>query len=87
MALFPPGKGGGQGVAHGYKGKGVTIHSVVAGKGMPLGVLSAAANVSELRMVKPLLKTIRVHGRDAAKPRTSLRALAFERAMTIRNCA
>ena len=26
MALFPPGKGGGEGVAYGYKGKGILIH-------------------------------------------------------------
>ena len=29
MALFPPGKGGGELVEYGYKGKGVTIHSLV----------------------------------------------------------
>src|SRR6266545_639258 len=36
MALFPPGKGGGKGVAHGGKGKGILIHSLTEGHGMPL---------------------------------------------------
>ena len=28
MALFPLGKGGGKGVAYGYKGKGILFHSI-----------------------------------------------------------
>jgi hypothetical protein len=36
MALFPPGKGGGQGVDYGYKGKGVLIHLIVDKNGAPL---------------------------------------------------
>ena len=36
MALVPPGKGGGEGVAHGGKGKGILIHSLTEGRGMPL---------------------------------------------------
>ena len=33
-ALFPPGKGGGEGVGYGYKGKGVLIHSITDANGM-----------------------------------------------------
>jgi hypothetical protein len=36
MARFPPGKGGGEGVARGGKGKGILIHSLTEGNGMPL---------------------------------------------------
>jgi hypothetical protein len=36
MALFPPGKGGGELVAYGYKGKGILIHTITEGNGMPL---------------------------------------------------
>ena len=36
MGLFPPGKGGGDGVARGGKGKGVLIHTLTEGNGMPL---------------------------------------------------
>jgi hypothetical protein len=35
-ALFPPGKGGGEGVARGGKSKGILIHSLTEGSGMPL---------------------------------------------------
>lgn len=36
MALFPPGKGGGEKVAYGHQGKGVLIHTLTEGHGMPL---------------------------------------------------
>ena len=35
-ALFPPGKGGGEEVAYGYKGKGILIHTITEGNGMPM---------------------------------------------------
>jgi hypothetical protein len=35
LALFPPGKGGGEGVAHGGKGQGMLLHSLTEGSGMP----------------------------------------------------
>ncbi|CDN10378.1 hypothetical protein RintRC_7756 [Richelia intracellularis] len=34
--LFLPGKGGGDGVAYGGKGKGILIHTLTEGSGMPL---------------------------------------------------
>jgi len=40
MALFPHGKGGGQDVDYGYKGKGVTTHLLTEGNGMPLSVIA-----------------------------------------------
>jgi len=55
MALFPSGKGGGDLVAYGYKGKGVTIHSLVDAKGMPLAILTTPANIDERKLVEPLL--------------------------------
>ena len=42
--FFPGGKGSEQ-VNYGYKGKGVTIHSLVDGEGNPQAVLVTAANV------------------------------------------
>ncbi len=35
--FFSAGKGGGEKVDHGYKGKGVTTHLLVDGLGQPLG--------------------------------------------------
>lgn len=65
MALFPPGKGGGQSIDYGYKGKGVTTHLLVDGNGMPLSVTATSASGSEREQVSPLLKRVRIyHGYD-----------------------
>ena len=44
---FVPGKGGGEDVDHGYKGKGMTVHAPVDGNGTPLSVISTGASESE----------------------------------------
>ena len=54
-ALFPSGKGGGDLVAYGYKGKGVTIHSLVDANGNPLAITTTPANIDERKLVEPLL--------------------------------
>ena len=46
MALFPPGKGGGEEVAYAHKGKGVLIHTFAEGNGMPLANSTTPANGS-----------------------------------------
>jgi transposase len=55
MALFPPGKGGGQGVDYGYKGKGVLIHLIVDKNGAPLSIDTGPANEDERLFLEPLL--------------------------------
>lgn len=57
-ALFPSGKGGGDLVAYGYKGKGVTIHSLVDANGSPLAVATTPANIDERKLVEPLLDIV-----------------------------
>ena len=52
MVHFPPGKGGGDKVAYGRKGKGILIHTLTEGDGMPLSNSTTAANGSERRRVK-----------------------------------
>ena len=32
---YPPGKGGGEDARYGYKGKGILIHTLTDGNGMP----------------------------------------------------
>jgi transposase len=61
MALFPPVRsgGGGEGVAYGYKGKGVTTHELSDGIGQPLYPRVTPANCSEQHEVIPLLKKMR----------------------------
>jgi len=59
-ALFPPGKGGGEEVAYGYKGKGILIHTITEGNGMPIANRTTAANGSEREHVLPLLDSIKI---------------------------
>ncbi len=47
MALFPSGKGGGELVDYGYKGKGVTNHFLADANGNPVAFSVTAANGSE----------------------------------------
>ena len=61
MALFPCGKGGGELVEYGYKGKGVTIHSLVDANGRPLSISSSSANVDERLEVEVLLNKLPKH--------------------------
>jgi len=61
MALFPPGKGGGQEVDYGYKGKGVTIHLLVEGGGLPLSALSTGASGNERDQVSKLFGKVHVY--------------------------
>ena len=69
MGLFPPGKGGGDDIKYGYKGKGVTNHLLVDGNGMPLSVITTSAAKSERAEVIHLLVETRVFGKRHGRPR------------------
>ena len=72
MALFPPGGRGGEGVAHGTKGKGVTNHLLIEGNGLPLALQSTPANGDERRQVAMLLGRVKVYhayGRPRSGPK------------------
>ena len=69
MALFPSGKGGGEDVDYGYKGKGVTIHLLAEGTGIPLAITTTPASASERGEVGNLLKQVKVRGKRG-KPRS-----------------
>ena len=61
MVFFSIGKGGGEEVEYGFKGKGTTTHLLVDGNGSPVALTSTAANRDERQQVEPLLD--RVHAR------------------------
>jgi IS5 family transposase len=71
MGLFPPGKGGGDDVAYGFKGKGVTQHLLTDGRGMPLAVITTSAASGERAQVINLLAQVRVFGSHRTRPRSS----------------
>ena len=79
MALFPPGKGGGEGVARGGKGKGILIHSLTDGGGMPLANRTTPANGDERAQVMPLLDAVKVHTGRRGRPRKRLRVIATDK--------
>jgi transposase len=79
MGHFPPGKGGGEGVAYGRKGKGILIHSLTDGAGMPLSTRTTPANGNERAQVIPLLDTLRIHTGKRGRPRKRFKVLAMDK--------
>ena len=79
MALFPPGKGGGAGVAHGGKGKGILIHSLTDGGGMPLANRTTPANGDERAQVLPLLDAVKIRTGKRGRPRKRLKVVATDK--------
>jgi hypothetical protein len=67
-ARFPPGKGGGEGVAYGRKGKGILIHSLTDATGMPLSTRTTPANGDERAQVMPRLDTLRIRTGQRGRP-------------------
>lgn len=79
MALFPPGKGGGQGVEYGFKGKGVLIHLVVDAGGMPISFSISPANGDEREEAKSNADKIHVHQKRRGRPRRRPKKVAADK--------
>jgi transposase len=79
MAPFPPGKGGGEGVAYGRKGKGILIHSLTDAAGMPLSVRTTPAHGDERAQVIPLLDALHVYTGKRGRPRKQFKVLAADK--------
>jgi IS5 family transposase len=79
MAPFPPGKGGGEGVAYGRKGKGLLIHSLTDATGMPWSARTTPANGDERAQVLPLLDALHVRTGQRGRPRKRLKVLAADK--------
>ncbi len=78
MGLFPPGKGGGEEVAYGGKGKGILIHTLTEGNGMPLSNSTTPANGNETEQVLPLLDLVKLKTLKRGRPRKRLKVLAAD---------
>jgi hypothetical protein len=76
---FPPGKGGGEGVAHGRKGKGILIHSLTDAAGMPLAHRTTPANGDERAQVLPLLDGVRLRTGARGRPRKRPKVIATDK--------
>lgn len=67
MVFFCRGKGGGEEIEYGFKGKGTTTHILVDGNGSPVALTSTAANGDERQQVEPLLDRVRASMERAHK--------------------
>jgi transposase len=76
--LFPPLNGGGNGVAYGYKGKGILIHSITDANGMPLVAITTPANGDE-RQLLPMLAQIRLATGKRGNPKRRPKTLAADK--------
>ena len=59
MVFFSSGRGGGEQVEYGYKGKGVTNHLLVEAEGKPLVIRTTSAKGDEKDQVNPLLNKVK----------------------------
>jgi transposase len=75
---LPPGKGGGEGVARGGTGKGVRIHRLTAGDGMPVANRTTPVHRDERAQVLPLLDAVHVRTGRPGRPRKRLNVLATD---------
>jgi hypothetical protein len=76
MALFPP--GGGEGVAL-RGGKGILIHSLTEGGGMPLANHPTPANGDERAHVVPWLDAVKIRTGTRGRPRKRLKVMATDK--------
>jgi Transposase DDE domain len=76
LALFPPGTGGGAGGARGGQGKGILLHRLTAGNGMPWANCTTPANGDERAQGVPRLEAVKVHTGKRGRPRKRLKVIA-----------
>src|SRR6185295_13843684 len=79
MALFPPGKGGGEGVARGGKGQGLLIHSLTEADGMPWANRPTPAHGDERAQGVPLLDAVKIRTGKRGRPRKRLTVIATDK--------
>ncbi|CDN15448.1 hypothetical protein RintRC_0872 [Richelia intracellularis] len=77
--IFTPVKGGGNGVAYGGEGKGILIHNLTEGSGMPLSNPTTPANGSETDQVITLLDSVKVKTNKRGRPRKPLKVVAADK--------
>jgi transposase len=78
-ARFPPGTGGGEGIARGGKGNGMLLHRLTERNGMPLAHRTTPATGDERAQVLPFLEAGKVRTGHRGRPRTRLKAMATDK--------
>jgi hypothetical protein len=75
---FPPGTGGGEGVARGGTGTGMLIHRLTDGAGMPLASCTTPAHGDERAQVLPLRDAVRFQTGKRGRPSKRLQVIATD---------
>jgi hypothetical protein len=79
MVRFPPGTGGGEGVAYRQRGTGLLIPSPTDASGRPLPTRTTPATGDERAQVIPLLEALHIRTGQRRRPRTWFKVLAAEK--------
>jgi transposase len=79
IALFPPGKGSGEGGARGGKGTGILLPSLTEGHGMPWAHRLTPANGDERTQVVPLLDAVKLRTGICGRPRKRLKVITTDK--------
>jgi hypothetical protein len=79
MARFPPGTGGGEGLASGRKGTGLLLHTLTGATGMPLATRTTPANGEARARALPLVDTRHARTGRRGRPRKRRKVLAADK--------
>ena len=77
--FFPLAKVAGVGVAYGYKGKGILIHSITDANGMPVVAITTPANGDERQQVLPMLAQKELATGKPGNPKRRPKTLAADK--------
>jgi hypothetical protein len=81
---FSPAKRGGKGVARGGKGKGLLIHSLTEGGGMPLASRTTPPNGDEHAQALPLLDAVKLRTGKRGHPRKRLKVITTDKGYDVK---
>ena len=76
---FSPGKGGGEDVAYGHKGKGILIHTLSEGNGLPVANCTTPANGNEREQLIPLIDSTNLKTYKRGRPRKRFQVIATDK--------
>lgn len=77
--MFVPGKGGGDDVAYGFKGKGITLHHMCDNNGRTLALETTAANVDERKVLESLLDSFEIQNGRPGRPKKQVKVLQADK--------
>ena len=66
-------------LAYGRKGKGILIHTLTEGNGMPIANITTAANESEREQIFPLLDSVKLKTLKPGNPKRIVKILAADK--------